>query len=176
MQGSQMYVKQLNALTILFSKVRGVNPYRQSERLKLHAHIKAINYWGEERIIEFMQKDQFTQAKDWNLHFIPLDRLSHFISFIQSFGPSYEEVHSYLKENMQVDKKFHLAYKNGQLETIDKMHYNDPLYSDLVTKLGITSESAEYLRLHEIIKDTDKIFLWLQYTLQSIFPIFQSVS
>lgn len=46
-QVSQLYIKELNALAIIFGKDRGVHPYRQSDYLKIHAHIKNINYFGE---------------------------------------------------------------------------------------------------------------------------------
>ena len=103
-----MFIKEMNALGILFCKTRGHNPYRKSERLKLHAHMKAINYWGEEKILEIM-KEEF----DWNLKFIPMDRLSYFITFIQSHGPTYEEVAFTIKENMVLDKTFKMALDNG---------------------------------------------------------------
>lgn len=68
-----------------------------------------------------------------------MDRLSYFISFIQSYGPSFEEVAIDLKEHIALDQNFKSQLNNGALKRLQHLHYVEPLHSDLITKSGIST-------------------------------------
>ena len=70
-----------------------------------------------------------------------MEHLSYFISFIQSFGPTWEEVAEALKEGQAKEKNFKMQLNNHNLDHLLLLNYNEPLYYDMKVKTGLDEKS-----------------------------------
>jgi|OM-RGC.v1.030369581 hypothetical protein len=92
----------------------------------------------------------------FNLEYIPFERLTYFLTHINNYGPSYDEVADRIKELAHGDKKYQ---KNSLLEDFGIFDYEENIHKNL------HETNSEYKLIERVVTDKDKLFTWLQYDL-----------